>query len=189
MSEAPEKIALYDMDGTLADYDSTVARELTKMAAPGEPLVYDHSDDETPWMAARRAAITRDPAFWVNLPRFKLGFDLWEVTQKIGFLHMIATKGPRTKSTAWQGKVDWVSREIGEDVPMTITTDKGLLYGRVLVDDWPSYMLRWLSKRPRGLGVMPAQPWNVTFKHPQVIRYDGTNLPEVRERLEAAFAR
>jgi hypothetical protein len=63
---------------------------------------------------------------------------------------------------------------LGPDVDITITRDKGLVYGLVLVDDWPKYILRWLKWRPRGLVIMPASTSNEKFKHPQVIRYDGS---------------
>lgn len=188
------RIALYDMDGTLADYNSSMKDKLTTMLSPADFHTYGSAavvlgDAEPTWMKARRNAISRDPEFWRNLPRCKLGFDLWNVTKDIGFTHMIATKGPRSASAAWIGKVEWVNRELGENVPITVTTDKSLLYGRVLVDDWPEYMLAWIRNRPRGLGVMPAQEWNKDFRHPQVIRYDGTNLVEVRNELQAAYDR
>jgi len=37
---------------------------------------------------------------------------------------------------------------------------KSLVYGKVLVDDWPDYYLPWLGVRPRGLVTVPAHPWN-----------------------------
>jgi 5'-nucleotidase len=55
----------------------------------------------------------------------------------------------------------------------------------VLVDDWPEYIHRWLTWRPRGLVIVPAQPWNVGFSHPKALRYDGTNPDMVRARLRA----
>ena len=42
---------------------------------------------------------------------------------------------------------------------------------------------RWLEWRPRGLVVLPAQPWNHGFSHPNAIRYDGSNLHEIRAAL------
>ncbi len=62
------------------------------------------------------------------------------------------------------------------------------MYGKMLTDDWPNYMIRWLEWRPRGLGIMPAQKWNEGFEHSNVVRYDGTNLAEVRDRMEAIRA-
>ena len=127
--------------------------------------------------------IGRDPKFWTGLKKFKLGFDLWKVTQELGFDHMILTKGPAYSTASWTGKAEWVQQNIGVDQPMTVTTDKGLVYGRVLVDDWIPYGESWLKFRPRGLLVLPAHPWNEGFSHPQAIRYDGTNMDEVRARI------
>jgi hypothetical protein len=36
---------------------------------------------------------------------------------------------------------------------------------------------------------MPAHEYNKDFKHPNVIRYDGTNIEEVKERLISQFNR
>tara|TARA_Y100000310_G_C20512920_1_gene729762 strand:+ start:436 stop:588 length:153 start_codon:yes stop_codon:yes gene_type:complete len=49
---------------------------------------------------------------------------------------------------------------------MTITEDKGIVYGKVLVDDYPCYIKRWLENRPRGLVIMPAHSYNRDFEHP-----------------------
>lgn len=75
------------------------------------------------------------------------------------------------------------------DIPLTITRDKGLVYGRMLVDDWPEYVERWLKWRPRGMVVMPAQPWNADYKHPNVLRYDGTDDEGLYAMMERAYNR
>jgi hypothetical protein len=31
--------------------------------------------------------------------------------------------------------------------------------------------------------ILPAHPWNAEFKHPNAIRYDGSNLPQVVDAL------
>ena len=102
---------------------------------------------------------------------------------------MILSKGPRSNPDAWAEKIVWCRRNMpDDDYGITLTDDKGLVYGKVLVDDWPKYVGRWLTWRRRGLVVMPAHPYNAGFEHPQVVRYDGTNLQEVRERLIAQRA-
>ena len=98
------------------------------------------------------------------------------------------TKGPVSKPPAWAEKVQWFDRHLkGLAEGITTTHDKGLIYGKVLVDDWPAYIGRWLEWRPRGLAILPAHPHNEGFAHPNAIRYDGTNLDAVRERLRAAL--
>jgi hypothetical protein len=64
-----------------------------------------------------------------------------------------------------------------------LTRDKGLVYGTVLVEDYPKYIKRWLKWRKRGLVIMPANEFNGSLRHPQVIRYDGGNLKDVREAM------
>lgn len=59
------------------------------------------------------------------------------------------------------------------------------VHGKILVDDWPPYITRWLEWRPRGLVIMPTQKHNAEYTHPQVIRYDGENIEEVAKALKA----
>ena len=73
-----------------------------------------------------------------------------------------------------------------EDADIAITRDKGLVYGTVLIDDYPEYIKRWLEWRPRSLVVMPQHDYNKGFTHPQVIIYDNTNLAEVKEAMGVA---
>jgi hypothetical protein len=58
----------------------------------------------------------------------------------------------------------------------------------VLVDDYPPYVQRWLAWRPRGRVIMPAHAWNAGFSHPNVLRYAGDNLEEVRMVLDQICA-
>jgi hypothetical protein len=84
--------------------------------------------------------------------------------------------------------VEWCNKYLKEYIKgVTITNDKGLVYGKVLVDDFPDYIISWLKHRPRGLIIMPAHDFNKDFKHPNVVRYDGTNIEEVKERLLKQF--
>ena len=70
-----------------------------------------------------------------------------------------------------------------------------MVYGRVLFDDWPPYFEKWLAVRPRGLVVCLAHPWNAAFakggpkEHPNVVRYDGSDVLELRYALERAQGR
>lgn len=102
---------------------------------------------------------------------------------------MVLTQGPRKNPNAWMGKKVWIDRNLGQDIDVTITRDKGLVYGRILVDDWPKYITRWLEWRPRGLVIMPANDNNKNFKHKQVIRYDGKNFQEMVEAMKAVKER
>jgi len=182
MRKTAEPIALFDLDGTLADFDKAMQAKLKELAAPGEyqnTREYSHQEH----IQARWDLIKMQAGFWENLERFQLGFDILEVARELEFINHILTKGPVNTTSAWTEKAIWCKREV-PDCLVTIGMDKGLMYGKMLTDDWPKYMIRWLEWRPRGLGIMPAQSWNKDFSHPNVVRYDGTNLAEVRDRME-----
>jgi hypothetical protein len=75
------------------------------------------------------------------------------------------------------------------DAQVTITQDKGLVYGKVLFDDWPGYITRWLEWRPRGLVLMLDHSWNQGFQHDNVIRITSeADFPRVIEALKARAA-
>lgn len=182
---ASEPIALFDLDGTLADFPWAMRRALTEIAAPGEQAYFDEQDDEPPHVTARRRLIKRRPGFWRDLPPFHLGFDVLEMCRKLKFNVNVLTKAPKNNYPAWSEKAEWCSKHLGHfDHKITMTEDKGIVYGKVLIDDWPKYVGRWLDHRPRGLVIMPAHDYNVNFRHPNVIRYDGRNHVEVLGALE-----
>lgn len=182
-------IALFDMDGTLADYGGQLKKDLLSLASPDDPkLETDWYDDESkPWIQNRIKLIKTQVGWWEKLPKLQLGFDILKMAKDIGYDIHILTKGPRTTHSAWTEKLIWCQKNIGEQTEVTITFDKSLVYGRVLVDDFPPYMDSWLKRRPRGLGIMPATSYNKDYKHPNVIRCDENNLDEVHERLLMQF--
>ncbi len=100
----------------------------------------------------------------------------------------VLSKGPKTNHTSWSEKLQWSNKHLAKYIDgVTICHDKSLIYGAVLVDDFPAYIKPWLDHRPRGLVIMPAHNYNSDFVHPQVVRYDGTNIEEVRQRLSERF--
>lgn len=181
-------IALVDMDGTLADYSGAMTRDLTILASPcciwglESPPVDPGDLDKIPHMKARMDLIKNQPDWWFNLARLEGGFKIVDMLKREGYKIHVLTKGPKRNVSAWTEKVRWVQKHL-PNTNITITHDKGLVYGRVLVDDWPSYIEAWLKFRPRGLVIMPDQPWNKDFSHPQVIRFDGNNYLEVYSKL------
>ena len=186
-----ENIALFDMDGTLADYDGGLRRELAEIANPADPT-FDNLHDTPKWMERRIRVVRARPGWWESLEPLPLGFDVLRMALQIGYTTRILTKGPRKTQSAWTEKVLWCQQHVeplDPDMQVTITEDKGLVYGKVLVDDYPAYMDRWLEFRPRGLGVMPAQPWNEGYSHPNVIRFDGQNGDDLKAALQKAFDR
>jgi 5'-nucleotidase len=196
MTDADDKIALIDLDGTVADYDTALQAGMLSIQAPGEPAYADRhtGGTEPPYAEARRKLIQRQTGFWRDLRPLPLGFEVVEELRTLGFELHVLTKGPKTTPNAWSEKVEWCAEHL-PDATVTITGDKSLVYGRVLVDDYPPYFLRWLDVRPRGLVVCVAHPWNEAFApgganaHPNVLRYDGENRAVLRQRLARAFER
>ena len=176
------KIALFDMDGTLADYDGQLLKDLKLIASEHEPPPVLYAD--VPYLEARRHVVTSQVGWWIKLEKFQLGWDVLELAKEIGYSISILTKGPSTKHSAWAEKIEWCNRHLADYVDgVTITHDKGLVYGAVLVDNWPDYIRNWLEHRPRGLVIMPANDHNIGFTHPNVVRYDGSNIEEVKARM------
>jgi hypothetical protein len=186
-----EPVALFDIDGTLADFSGAMSRQLEKLRNPVEPkLRYDYYTEgsEPPHITARRRAIKRQPGFWANLERLEDGFQLLSMAQHIGYRVMVLSRGPRQNGPAWGEKLEWCRKNLTDDCQVTITEDKGLVYGKVLVDDWPNYIQRWLEWRKRGLVIMPDRPYNEGFEHPQVIRFSlGKNNQRVFDALSDRF--
>ena len=180
-----EILALIDLDGTLVDYKKSLFEHLERLRSPIED-VWDMNATRSrhpDWLFNRMQLIKSDPKWWENLPNFQLGWDILNVLQELDYQIMVLTQGPMKNSNAWKGKLDWCLNNLPEDILVDITRQKEGRYGRVLVDDYPQYCDDWLRTRPRGLVIMPAHPYNVGYKHPRAIRYDGSNIYEVRNAL------
>lgn len=186
-----EPVALFDLDGTLAAFDKDMKVKLEALRSPQEdPKLDETVFEDLPHMKARRHLIKSQEGFWENLEREPLGFDVLNLARELKFCNYILSKGPRKVPSAWSEKVVWCNRHVA-DCPIVLTEDKGLVYGKMLCDDWPDYIARWITWRPRGLVIAVAQPWNVGIdkRFPdQVIRYDGSNLTEVHDRMRAVRA-
>lgn len=183
MTTQSRPIALIDMDGTLCDYDGSMTAAMKLIAAPSDVL---HWHDDAPvYMIERKRLIQSLPGFWRGLSPLLTGVSILAALQDLEFKINVLTKGPSNRSiNAWSEKVEWCRRYL-PGIPVTITEDKGLVYGKVLVDDWPDYIRAWLAWRPRGQVFMPDQPWNQKFEHPQVqrVRCSPEDLDAVRVRL------
>lgn len=185
-----EDIALFDMDGTLCDYEHGLAQSLEIIQSPTDsPIKLPLTADAPKYVWQRVQLITESPEWWAELAPLQLGFDLWKLSEQLHYRQMILTQGPKRNAHAWSGKKMWIDKHLGQNVDITITRDKGLVYGKVLVDDYPPYIERWLAWRPRGLVIMPANDGNSHFAHKQVIRYDGSNLAEVHHAMSEARQR
>ncbi len=180
-----QHVALFDLDGTLADYDRQMRRDLEAIKAPGEPDYPLHDRSAPKYFGVRLDLIKAQPGWWLSLPRLSLGFHVLQLVEELGFEIQIMTKGPHNTPSAWMEKVQWCRENISPAVKVTVTEDKSLAYGHVLVDDTPAYVETWLERNRQGVGIVPAQPANAGFEHPGVVRYDGMNLDEVRQALQS----
>ena len=189
-----QKVALVDMDGTVADYEYAMIRDMAKLKDPSEPGYPVHGD-VPPHIDARQELIKTQPGWWRKLHIIPTGFDVVSMMRRVGFNIHVLTKGPSSKSQAWAEKVEWV-REHMPYADITITEDKGLVYGRVLFDDYPDYVNRWLAWRPRGLVIMLHTQQNASFEHPNIVKIDPATFHEDQEsqinllnRLQVAYER
>lgn len=185
-----ENIALFDLDGSLADYEGQLRKDLEALRAPGEPPLGSPWEDEhrLPYIAARMRLIKSQPGWWLSLPPIPRGLRVFEAAREMGFNCQVLTKGPSGHPLAWAEKLQWCDQHLGT-IPVTITKDKGLVYGKLLYDDFPPYCERWLEHRPRGLVIMPATYYNRDFHHPQVVKWTGRNWRQVEHALRQCFER
>jgi len=190
--QAPDNIALFDMDGTICDYVGSMLLELEKLRGPREPFVdpfHIRDDDRYKHLWNRMDLIKADENWWANLPKLQLGLDVMEEAKRLGYFCEILTQAPRKNPAALAGKLKWILANMDENTDFTLTRNKSRHYGRVLVDDFPGYVEPWLDQRPRGLAIMPSNDYNLEFAHPQVIRYDGSNIEEVKDGLEKVLVK
>jgi 5'(3')-deoxyribonucleotidase len=178
-----DPLALIDLDGTIADYNTKMDKELARLVAPGETGVKGE------YLENRRKLISSRPGFYLNLKPLKLGFEVLDLVRTIGFELVVLTKASVDVPNSWSEKVQWAQKYL-PDASITISQTKELVYGRVLVDDWPEYYEAWLQNRPKGLVIAVAHPHNDRpTKDQRIIRYDGTNLAQVEEALIKAYNR
>ena len=184
------KIALVDLDGTVADYDAAMERDLTPLRAPEEtgPVIIRGKVNWPDYFKARVDLVRNRSGWWRNLGRLDDGFRVVDMMRRIGFEIHVLTKGPKTSPNAWTEKVQWCHENMPDDL-VTISSDKSMVYGRVLMDDWPPYVAAWLEARPRALVIMPDRIWNQGYEHERCVRYTGTNDDVVFEALKLAFRR
>lgn len=188
-----EPVGLYDLDGSLADFHGEMIRHMKALQAPEEPPLPEDlwaAEEEQPHLKRRMWYIKNLPGFWKTLPRIEAGFDVYNLSEKIGFTNYILTKGPSNPdhAGAYTEKVLWCHANI-KSPRINLSCDKGKQYGRFLYDDFPPYIEAWLQWRPRGIVIMPVTPFNGKLNHPNVIRYDGKNLSQIAEVLKRVYDR
>jgi hypothetical protein len=175
-------VALVDLDGTVANYTKAVIEGLDRLRGPEEEVILPAFGKEPLHIKNRINLMRKVPGWWENLEPIPFGFKIVDLLRKYGFTLHVLTKGPYKSTASWTEKVVWCRKYL-PDALVTITEDKGSVYGKILVDDHIPYVEDWLEYRPRGLVIMPAHPWNEGFEHPNVIRATEENLHEVEIRI------
>lgn len=189
-----DHIAWFDMDGSLFDYDGHMRAKLATICSPEEQVIISTTDlweleKQYPHMKSRMDLIKSLPGWWRSMPPLENGFSVFRLARGIGFDCRILTKGPKANAIAWMEKVESCQHHLGEKIDIAIVSSKGEVYGRVLYDDYPPYMTAWLQNRPRGLGIMPVTKSNEDFQHPNLVKFDGTNLDQVERALKIVWER
>jgi hypothetical protein len=93
------KVFLFDLDGSLADYDGTLLADLERMRSPAEPPVAElRAAFAQPHLRARIDAATARPGWWAGLPPLEAGMAVYRLAKGIGFDCQVLTKMPWFKA-------------------------------------------------------------------------------------------
>ncbi|KKM17262.1 hypothetical protein LCGC14_1677460 [marine sediment metagenome] len=178
------EIALVDMDGTLCDYESALNAKMKEVLGD-DVCTWDPKYDKL------RDLIKAQPGFWRDLEPIAFGMEVFTALQDVGFEIHILTKGPYRTTISWAEKVEWCRRWV-PGTPVTITENKGMVYGKVLFDDYPDYCEAWMKWRPRGLVIMPAYDHNKEFAENhsnQVLRCTAADMDKIKDTISLAYDR
>lgn len=159
----PENIALVDLDGTVADWHNRLRRDV-------RAVLGDDEEKLPPETITKIEHLVRgQPGWYLGLDPLPVGFAVVDLLQKIGFSLMVATKATTKAKNAWSEKAAWCEKH-WPGIDVTVTANKTIIYGKILVDDYQKFAEPWLKRRPRGYVIMPDQPWNQGFEHERVLR-------------------
>jgi len=207
--EDGDPIALVDLDRTLCDHDdglhNGVEHEwkegrlmgMNDLASQDEKM-FNLWDDDVPSYVKNRMRIVRSQeGWWRNLKKIPQGFEVFDLLVEAGFSICITSKAAWTSENSWTEKFQWCRRNLQSSIvesdrfDMNTTTEKSIVYGKILFDDYVGFVEPWLEQRSRGLVIMPALPHNDGFEHPNVVKYDGTteSYAIVKNAIQTAYAR
>lgn len=176
-----KKIALVDMDGCIADWNTPAVEQLKELESPDEVGLYDYNNvhlmqEKYPHFSNRVNLIMERKGFWLNLEPIQAGIRLYRILSEY-FDTYILTKAPAKSSLAWGEKVEWLHRHIDPKIDkiITVSKDKGMVYGDIFFEDYGKNIRSWTKKHPHGHVIMPNRTWNQEIQGiPNVHRWDDT---------------
>ena len=104
MKKRSEPVALFDIDGTLANYDLALKRDMKALRFPMEPPYAGVPHDSAPVYLRNRATLIKSAeSWWATLEPLELGFDIWRTAGDIGYRRVILTQAPKSGCVASAG--------------------------------------------------------------------------------------
>lgn len=181
------KIAYFDLDNSLADYEQAVLDGLESLRSPNEEITTSIIGRLPDHIFRRKCLITSSVDFWVNLKPIDLGFQVIEICKKIGYKIVVLTCTPKLNPNAATGKLIWSQKHLGKDIDFKLVSQKNIDFGHVLYDDFPEYMDGWLKTNPNGLGLVPSCSHNVNYNNNQTVKVNFENLDHVYNLLKEKY--
>jgi hypothetical protein len=175
------KTAFIDLDRTLADFDYAIAKIAGKEDFTEEEMIKIYNENKS------------KSGFWLSFPVIQKNLILAQEIQKLGFRIHILTKGPKTSINAWSEKFQWVKENLtslgslGEDFDMSVTFDKSVFQGDILMDDYPPYFEKWmLNNSHNPMVIMPLTRHNKDYENDKILIYDN-NMEEILKKAKNNF--
>ena len=150
-----------DLDGVLANFDSSLAR----IAGVSEDLLKTQRSskleyDDYVWELARQEA-----DFYLNLEF--MNQEIWDAVKDLNPTILTAVPKPhRNMSKAGPQKVAWVHKNLGPTVPVIVCQrEQKQIYagnGKILIDDRESNIKDW--KKNGGVGILHTEVENTLIE-------------------------
>ena len=155
---------LVDVDGVLADFTGSFLR-CYRLYGGEVPDGWQPSTwtciDRLPSVGARKAAWEHPDLFRVMEPLPGALDALWHLNHDHDVrlvTHIAAPWGVHVPA-----RMRWLERHcrfLDTTRQVIVTSEKDVVSGDVLVDDYPANLRRWLRANPDGSGALVNQPWN-----------------------------
>lgn len=164
------RIALFDMDGTLSDYDHAMLKH--QRAISPDPANVEVIRDTAPSHELKlREYIWKQPGFWEEQKILSSGNQVFNLMLSLGFIPKIVTKAPYLNDNAWVEKVRWARKYYHNVDILILSGSRRNVYGKVLVDDNLDNVDEWLDAWEDGKALIPTRTPTYNYKHPRAMHY------------------